>query len=76
MEITQEEKNRMSPFMSDLWQVIKRYYKPDPDPDSPYWPELMQAAEQIVNKSGNHRLAQKLTLAFLDYVEEVAHGRP
>jgi hypothetical protein len=36
----------------------------------------MNEAERIVIKNNNHRLAQKLTLAFLDYVEEAAHGRP
>ena len=59
-------------FTKDLWQFIKKHYFPPSDPDAKYWKDIMSGAEELVGKYNNHRLAQKLTLAFLDYVEEVA----
>ena len=70
MEITQEEKNKISPFMSDLWALIKHYYTPDPNPDGTYWHDLVEETSQLDIKYNHDRLAQLLILAFLDYIEE------
>lgn len=57
-------------FINDLWQMIKKYYTPDPDPDGTYWHDLIEDSSQLGEKYDNDRLAQKLILAFLDYIEE------
>ncbi len=75
-KIKMDELRNAHAIVNDLWQLIKKYYVPESNPDDPYWHNLMNEAERIVIKNNNHRLAQKLTLAFLDYVEEAAHGRP
>ena len=57
--------------MSDFWQLIKKFYTPDLNPDSPYWNELISASSALGAKYEDDRLAEKLILGFLDYEEEV-----
>ena len=65
-----EELVRAWEFTKDLWQLIKKYYTPDLDPDGTYWHDLIEDSSQLGEKYNNDRLAQKLILAFLDYIEE------
>lgn len=58
-------------FMSDFWQLIKKYYTPGLKPDAPYWVELISASSALGAKYEGDRLAEKLILGFLDYEEEV-----
>jgi len=65
-----EELKQAHSLINDLWQMIKKYYTPDPDPDGTYWHDLIEDSSQLGEKYDNDRLAQKLILAFLDYIEE------
>lgn len=58
-------------FIKDFWQLIKKFYTPDLNPDSPYWNELIGASSALGAKYEGDRLAEKLILGFLDYEEEV-----
>lgn len=58
-------------FMSDFWQLIKKFYTPDLNPGSPYWNELISASSALGAKYEDDRLAEKLILGFLDYEEKV-----
>lgn len=66
-----EELKNAHSFINDLWQFIKKHYYPPSDPDAPFWKDVLHEAEELViGKYNNDRLAQLLTLAFLDYIEE------
>lgn len=66
-----EELKRAHNFINDFWQLIKKFYTPDLNPDSPYWNELISASSALGAKYEDDRLAEKLILGFLDYEEEV-----
>ena len=70
MENEQEKLKLVFGFINDFWSMIKKYYTPDPDPDGTYWHDLIEDSSQLGEKYNNDRLAQKLILAFLDYIEE------
>jgi len=66
----ERELRKVWEFTKDFWQLIKKYYFPPADPAAPYWPALIAESSELAKKHGNHRLAEKLILAFLDYLEE------
>ena len=70
MKNEQEKLKQAFGFINDFWLMIKKYYIPDPDPDGTYWHDLIEDSSQLGEKYDNDRLAQKLILAFLDYIEE------
>ena len=70
MKNEQEKLKQAFGFINDFWLMIKKYYTPDPDPDGTYWHDLIEDSSQLGEKYDNDRLAQKLILAFLDYIEE------
>ena len=76
--MSEDDKKNISPFMSDLWQLIKKYYTPDPDPGAPYWKELISEANAL-GKKHKGRLQWNLINAFLDYLDgkqyEMRKGR-
>lgn len=55
-------------FLKDLWQFIKKYYTPDPDPCAPYWAQLISEANALGEKHKG-RLQWNLINAFLDYLD-------
>ena len=66
--MSEDDKKKISPFMSDLWQLIKKYYAPDPDPEAPYWQQLIAEANALGEKHKG-RLQWNLINAFLDYLD-------
>ena len=76
--MSEDDKKKISPFMSDLWQLIKKYYTPTPDPDAPYWQEVINEASALGEKHKG-RLQWNLINAFLDFLDgkeyEMRKGR-
>ena len=72
-------------FVNDLWQLIKKYYFPDPAPDSAYWQNLIAEAGELGRKYGvkiedgritEGLLEANLINAFVAYADrEEFHGR-
>ena len=68
-------------FLKDLWQLIKKYYTSDPDPDAVRWAEVLNEAEALGLKynARARTLQANLINAFLDYLDgkeyEMRKGR-
>ena len=78
MNEQEQELRQVNKFINDLWQLIKKYYTPDPDPDALYWQELIAEANNVGEKHKG-RLQWNLINAFLDYLDgkeyEMRKGR-
>ena len=68
-------------FLKDLWQLIKKYYTPDPDPATQNWHDIINDAEALGLKydARARSLQANLINAFLDYLDgkeyEMRKGR-
>ena len=68
MQINDAQKETASKFFSDFWKLVKTYFNPDPNTDSPYWHDLINDAGELGKKYGAKpgSLYANLINAFLD----------
>ena len=59
----------MHGIINSLWQMIKKYHNGNMD-DNEYWKEMCMDGKTLAAKHGNHRLAQLMVNAYLQYMEE------
>ena len=76
-----DELKTVNYFINDLWQFVKKYYTPKPDPATQNWHDIINDAEALGLKydARARSLQANLINAFLDFLDgkeyEMRKGR-
>ena len=70
--VTKEEIPDVARFMTDFWNLLKKYYKPE-DTDE-YWDNLLDDSEILYN-STQDRLCRQMVLDLSGYLEGKLYGK-
>ena len=70
--VRKEDIPEVAKFMTDFWELIKMYYKPE-DTDE-YWECFNEDAEKLYT-STDHILCRKMILDLTSYLEGKLRGR-
>lgn len=68
--VTKEDIPEIARFMSDFWQLVKKYWKPDGTDQ--YWDALNEEQQQIAQKYDNHLFVIQMLCALTNYLEGIA----
>lgn len=70
--VTKNEIPEIAQFMSEYWELVKKYYIPE-DTDA-YWNALNKEQQELVTKHKNDKLVVSTLCALTNYLEAKMKG--